>query len=52
VRAGHGRIDVLVCNAWGGYMPYDRGARLVRAAVLAAVDGPLGRQPIPYPIDP
>ena len=24
VRAGHGRIDVLVCNAWGGYMPYEQ----------------------------
>lgn len=23
VRDDHGRIDVLVCNAWGGYMPYD-----------------------------
>jgi NAD(P)-dependent dehydrogenase (short-subunit alcohol dehydrogenase family) len=23
VRSGHGRVDVLVCNAWGGYMPYD-----------------------------
>lgn len=22
VRAGHGRLDVLVCNAWAGYMPY------------------------------
>jgi NAD(P)-dependent dehydrogenase (short-subunit alcohol dehydrogenase family) len=24
VRAGHGSLDVLVCNAWGGYMPYDQ----------------------------
>jgi NAD(P)-dependent dehydrogenase (short-subunit alcohol dehydrogenase family) len=24
VRAGHGRVDLLVCNAWGGYMPYDQ----------------------------
>jgi NAD(P)-dependent dehydrogenase (short-subunit alcohol dehydrogenase family) len=23
VAAEHGRLDVLVCNAWGGYMPYD-----------------------------
>lgn len=23
VRSGHGRVDLLVCNAWGGYMPYD-----------------------------
>jgi len=23
VRAGHGGLDVLVCNAWGGYLPYD-----------------------------
>lgn len=23
VRAGHGGVDVLVCNAWGGYLPYD-----------------------------
>jgi NAD(P)-dependent dehydrogenase (short-subunit alcohol dehydrogenase family) len=23
VRDEHGRLDVLVCNAWGGYMPYD-----------------------------
>ncbi|MEP6526283.1 MAG: SDR family oxidoreductase, partial [Nocardioidaceae bacterium] len=22
VRADQGRLDVLVCNAWGGYMPY------------------------------
>ncbi|HKD87980.1 MAG TPA: SDR family NAD(P)-dependent oxidoreductase [Streptosporangiaceae bacterium] len=22
VQAGHGRLDVLVCNAWAGYMPY------------------------------
>jgi NAD(P)-dependent dehydrogenase (short-subunit alcohol dehydrogenase family) len=22
VEAGHGRLDVLVCNAWAGYMPY------------------------------
>jgi len=22
VRAGHGAVDLLVCNAWGGYMPY------------------------------
>jgi NAD(P)-dependent dehydrogenase (short-subunit alcohol dehydrogenase family) len=22
VRSGHGRLDVLVCNAWAGYMPY------------------------------
>jgi NAD(P)-dependent dehydrogenase (short-subunit alcohol dehydrogenase family) len=22
VRDDHGRLDVLVCNAWGGYMPY------------------------------
>lgn len=22
VRAEQGRLDVLVCNAWGGYMPY------------------------------
>jgi NAD(P)-dependent dehydrogenase (short-subunit alcohol dehydrogenase family) len=22
VREEHGRLDVLVCNAWGGYMPY------------------------------
>lgn len=24
VRSGHGRVDLLVCNAWGGYMPYDQ----------------------------
>jgi NAD(P)-dependent dehydrogenase (short-subunit alcohol dehydrogenase family) len=24
VRAGHDGIDVLVCNAWGGYMPYEQ----------------------------
>ena len=24
VRAGHGRIDVLVCNTWGGYLPYEQ----------------------------
>jgi NAD(P)-dependent dehydrogenase (short-subunit alcohol dehydrogenase family) len=23
VRDDHGALDVLVCNAWGGYMPYD-----------------------------
>jgi NAD(P)-dependent dehydrogenase (short-subunit alcohol dehydrogenase family) len=22
VRDDHGRLDILVCNAWGGYMPY------------------------------
>jgi NAD(P)-dependent dehydrogenase (short-subunit alcohol dehydrogenase family) len=22
IRAGHGRLDVLVANAWGGYIPY------------------------------
>lgn len=22
VQAGHNRLDVLVCNAWAGYMPY------------------------------
>jgi NAD(P)-dependent dehydrogenase (short-subunit alcohol dehydrogenase family) len=22
VAAGHGQLDILVCNAWGGYMPY------------------------------
>ena len=22
VREDHGKLDVLVCNAWGGYMPY------------------------------
>jgi NAD(P)-dependent dehydrogenase (short-subunit alcohol dehydrogenase family) len=22
VRSGHGRLDLLVCNAWAGYMPY------------------------------
>jgi len=22
VQAGHGRLDLLVCNAWAGYMPY------------------------------
>lgn len=22
VRQDHGRLDLLVCNAWGGYMPY------------------------------
>jgi NAD(P)-dependent dehydrogenase (short-subunit alcohol dehydrogenase family) len=23
VRADHGRLDLLVCNAWGGYQPYE-----------------------------
>jgi NAD(P)-dependent dehydrogenase (short-subunit alcohol dehydrogenase family) len=22
IRSEHGRLDVLVANAWGGYMPY------------------------------
>jgi NAD(P)-dependent dehydrogenase (short-subunit alcohol dehydrogenase family) len=23
VKAQHDRLDILVCNAWGGYLPYD-----------------------------